>query len=194
MGKHCYGDDPCPVTACFSIDSGETYNGISLVSKPIRVNRYDAVYPLLLKLERPYEGASYCITLRGYNPMKAKISVSADYVYSGKTESVEDVTVTDIGLKPTFLGSLNAAVSPSNLARINFTVKVDGVPVEFGDNCRAVYGPDADMYPAKFKDTIERIIGEEIEIPAKLQEFMKGEKQSIPMAPTLEALKQYLLG
>ena len=152
MGKHCYGDAPCPVTACFSIDSGETYNGISLVSKPIRVNRYDAVYPLLLKLERPYEGASYCITLRGYNPMKAKISVSADYVYSGKTESVEEVTVTDIGLKPTFLGSLNAAVSPSNLARINFTVKVDGVPVEFGDNCRAVYGPDADMYPAKFKD------------------------------------------
>jgi TPP-dependent indolepyruvate ferredoxin oxidoreductase alpha subunit len=47
---------------------------------------------------------------------------------------------------------------------------------------------------AKFKDTIERIIGEQIEIPAKLQEFMKGEKQSIPMAPTLDALKQYLLG
>jgi threonine synthase len=49
-------------------------------------------------------------------------------------------------------------------------------------------------HPAKFKDTIERIIGEQIEIPAKLQEFMKGEKQSIPMAPTLDALKQYLLG
>ena len=152
MKKHSYGAGLSPEIAYMSIDSGETYNGISLVSKPIRVNRYDAVYPLLLKLERPYEGASYCITLRGYNPMKAKISVSADYVYSGKTESVEEVTVTDIGLKPTFLGSLNAAVSPSNLARINFTVKVDGVPVEFGDNCRAVYGPDADMYPAKFKD------------------------------------------
>ena len=49
-------------------------------------------------------------------------------------------------------------------------------------------------HPAKFKDTIERIIGEQIEIPAKLQEFMKGEKQSIPMSPTLDALKQYLLG
>ena len=49
-------------------------------------------------------------------------------------------------------------------------------------------------HPAKFKDTIERIIGEEIEIPAKLQEFMKGEKQSIPMAPTLDALKKYLMG
>ena len=49
-------------------------------------------------------------------------------------------------------------------------------------------------HPAKFKDTIERIIGEQIEIPAKLLEFMKGEKQSIPMAPTLDALKQYVLG
>ena len=48
-------------------------------------------------------------------------------------------------------------------------------------------------HPAKFKDTIEQIIGEEIEIPQKLQEFMKGEKQSIQMAPTLEALKAYLM-
>ena len=48
-------------------------------------------------------------------------------------------------------------------------------------------------HPAKFKDTIEQIIGEEIEIPEKLQAFMKGKKQSIQMAPTLEALKEYLL-
>ena len=48
-------------------------------------------------------------------------------------------------------------------------------------------------HPAKFKDTIEQIIGEGIEIPQKLQEFMKGEKQSIQMAPTLEALKAYLM-
>ena len=48
-------------------------------------------------------------------------------------------------------------------------------------------------HPAKFKDTIEQIIGEEIEIPQKLQEFMKGEKQSIQMAPTLESLKAYLM-
>ncbi len=48
-------------------------------------------------------------------------------------------------------------------------------------------------HPAKFKDTIERIIGEDIEIPQKLQEFMRGEKQSVPMEPTLEALKAYLL-
>ncbi|MBO5699026.1 MAG: threonine synthase [Bacteroidaceae bacterium] len=48
-------------------------------------------------------------------------------------------------------------------------------------------------HPAKFKDTIEHIIGQDIEIPAKLQAFMKGEKQSVQMPPTLEALKAYLM-
>ena len=33
-------------------------------------------------------------------------------------------------------------------------------------------------HPAKFKDTVEKIIGEAVEIPAKLQAFMRGEKKS----------------
>ena len=152
MEKHAYGNDPYSVTAYMTIDSGECYNGFPLVSKHVRINRYDAVYPLLLKLERPADGAPYHITLRGYNPMKSRISVSADYVYGGKKASVEEMTVTDVSLKPVFLGSLNPAAGPGNLTRIDFTVKVDGVPVEFGDDCRAHYGPGADMYPAKYKD------------------------------------------
>ena len=32
-------------------------------------------------------------------------------------------------------------------------------------------------HPAKFKDTVEKIIGEAVEIPAKLQAFMRGEKK-----------------
>ena len=152
MEKHAYGNDPYSVTAYMTIDSGECYNGFPLVSKHVRINRYDAVYPLLLKLERPADGAPYHITLRGYNPMKSRISVSADYVYGGKKASVEEMTVTDVSLKPVFLGSLNPAAGPGNLTRIDFTVKVDGVPIEFDDNCRAYYGPGSDMYPAKFKD------------------------------------------
>lgn len=152
MKKHSYGAGLSPEIAYMSIDSGETYNGIPLLSKLIRINRYDAVYPLLLKLERPSDGAPYCITLRGYNPMRSNISVSADYVYAGQKASVREVTVSDVSLKPTFLGSLDSSVSPGNLTRIDFTVKVDGVPVEFGDDCRAHYGPGADMYPAKYKD------------------------------------------
>lgn len=48
-------------------------------------------------------------------------------------------------------------------------------------------------HPAKFKDTVEKIIGEPVEIPAKLQAFMQGEKQSVPMTKAFEDFKHYLL-
>lgn len=48
-------------------------------------------------------------------------------------------------------------------------------------------------HPAKFKDTVEGILGETVEIPAKLQAFMQGEKQSLPMSREFAAFKQYLL-
>lgn len=48
-------------------------------------------------------------------------------------------------------------------------------------------------HPAKFKDTVERIIGEEVQIPEKLQAFMRGEKQSLSMSKDFTDFKQYLL-
>ena len=48
-------------------------------------------------------------------------------------------------------------------------------------------------HPAKFKDTVEKIIGEPVEIPAKLQAFMQGKKQSVPMTRAFEDFKRYLL-
>ena len=48
-------------------------------------------------------------------------------------------------------------------------------------------------HPAKFKSTVESIIGHEIEIPQKLAEFMKGTKQSIQMPKDFEDFKEYLL-
>ncbi|MDD4488923.1 MAG: threonine synthase [Paludibacter sp.] len=48
-------------------------------------------------------------------------------------------------------------------------------------------------HPAKFLDTVQNIIGEEIEIPEKLREFMKGEKQSLQMSKEFESFKSYLL-
>jgi threonine synthase len=47
--------------------------------------------------------------------------------------------------------------------------------------------------PAKFLETVESIIGDKVEIPVKLQEFMKGTKQSIPMAKDFESFKEYLM-
>jgi len=48
-------------------------------------------------------------------------------------------------------------------------------------------------HPAKFLETVENIIGEKIEIPEKLKEFMKGEKQSLPMSKDFEDFKTYLM-
>jgi threonine synthase len=48
-------------------------------------------------------------------------------------------------------------------------------------------------HPAKFLETVESILGEKIEIPEKLQEFMKGEKKSESMSKSFEDFKAYLL-
>jgi len=48
-------------------------------------------------------------------------------------------------------------------------------------------------HPAKFLETVEGIIGEKVEIPQKLQEFMKGEKKSLPLSKDFETFKRYLL-
>ena len=48
-------------------------------------------------------------------------------------------------------------------------------------------------HPAKFKDTVDSILSESIEFPAKLQAFMKGVKQSVPMSKDFADFKQYLL-
>lgn len=48
-------------------------------------------------------------------------------------------------------------------------------------------------HPAKFKETVDAILGREIPIPDKLQAFMQGEKQSIALPNDFDCFKQYLL-
>ncbi|MBR6035945.1 MAG: threonine synthase [Bacteroidaceae bacterium] len=48
-------------------------------------------------------------------------------------------------------------------------------------------------HPAKFKSTVDGILGADIEIPAKLQAFMKGTKQSVPMNKDFASFKQFLM-
>ena len=47
-------------------------------------------------------------------------------------------------------------------------------------------------HPAKFLQTVESIIGAEVEIPRKLQAFMRGTKQSVPMEKDFASFKAYL--
>ncbi len=48
-------------------------------------------------------------------------------------------------------------------------------------------------HPAKFKDTIDKILGEDIDIPAVLQEFMKGKKETVELSSDFKSLKEFLL-
>ena len=48
-------------------------------------------------------------------------------------------------------------------------------------------------HPAKFKDTVSGIIGSEVQVPEKLQTFMKGTKLSVPMSKDFASFKSYLL-
>lgn len=48
-------------------------------------------------------------------------------------------------------------------------------------------------HPAKFKETVENSIKEEIEIPETLQKFISRQKQSVKLPATFSALKRHLL-
>jgi threonine synthase len=48
-------------------------------------------------------------------------------------------------------------------------------------------------HPAKFRDTVERIIGMPVAIPEKLQDFMRGNKVSVALPADFDAFKSFLL-
>ncbi len=48
-------------------------------------------------------------------------------------------------------------------------------------------------HPAKFKDTVDHILGIDLPIPEKLQTFMCGEKQSVAMSKDFANFKAFLL-
>ena len=48
-------------------------------------------------------------------------------------------------------------------------------------------------HPAKFLEKVEAILGTKVEIPQKLQEFMKGTKQSVDMTKEFTYFKAFLL-
>ena len=48
-------------------------------------------------------------------------------------------------------------------------------------------------HPAKFKDTVESIIGEEIDVPEKLRKFINGKKQTVKMPSGFHSFKKFLL-
>ena len=49
-------------------------------------------------------------------------------------------------------------------------------------------------HPAKFTETVEEIVGKgNVPMPERLQEFMKGEKKTVPMGMEFGEFRKYLL-
>ena len=48
-------------------------------------------------------------------------------------------------------------------------------------------------HPAKFKETVESIIEDEVAIPAKLAAFMKGTKSTVKLSSSFPSFKKYLM-
>ena len=48
-------------------------------------------------------------------------------------------------------------------------------------------------HPAKFKETVDRIIGGNVEIPERLAAFMRGQKQSIELSKNFEDFKAFIM-
>jgi len=59
-------------------------------------------------------------------------------------------------------------------------------PGEIGIFCETAH-------PAKFKEKVDDILGIDIPIPERLQAFMNGKKQSVPMSKDYRDFKKYLL-
>ena len=63
----------------------------------------------------------------------------------------------------------------------------DGLkPGEVGIFCETAH-------PAKFKEKVDAILSIDIEIPERLQAFMKGQKHSVPMSKDFADFKAYLM-
>lgn len=64
---------------------------------------------------------------------------------------------------------------------------IDGLqPGEVGVFCETAH-------PAKFKEKVDEILSIDVEIPERLANFMKGQKQSVPMTKDFADFKQYLM-
>lgn len=179
-GLYPYDTEPTYDTETVRISSKETYNGAPIYTKDIEVRIYNKLFPLLIKLEKAATD-TYNIVLRGQNPLKLGIAVGYtstvqgvsqnrsglelyDYISNGKRT---DRTVNINGREFTQINNIS---TPSDLSRINFNVRgvnqgtkgvvaypklLSSEQIYMGANSAATYGPDSDLRPYIFSDTVE---------------------------------------
>lgn len=149
------------------IESVETYNGKPLIQKEVKFE-YHEPSPLLFKVEKINGSSNYSLVVRGKNPFKEKIKISATYTIRESENSlltgfsIPSKTVVDINDEPTLIGTFDARVNPTSLAEIDIQVFIDDKPIF--TNSSPQWGPRENQYPQLFEklpeDTEVTIYGE----------------------------------
>lgn len=178
-GLYPYGAEPTYTYETVRISSRETYNGVPLYSKDIRVRVYDKLFPLLMKIEKN-DDAFYEVVLRGQNPMGLGLSMSVAYTGNGKSYSLAETAAVSyigkdgvlingaVGVRGKSMGTLDVNTKPSNLSSVDFRIAGVGAiagsdtcvlaypkmlssePVYVGEGNKAMFGPGSSRYPAKY--------------------------------------------
>jgi threonine synthase len=127
------------------------------------------------------------INLYGGGQQKA-VKITPEEAYNAITREISGATYNDEQIKAAMLKALNEdgyVCDPHGAC--GYQALVDDLkPGEVGIFLETAH-------PAKFKDTVEAIIGKEVKIPATLQKFMAGTKKSLPMSGKFDDFKAFLL-
>ena len=122
------------MTEIVRVRSKETYNGIPVFAKDIKVRVYDKLFPLLINVERQAPDAPYSVFVRGQNPMKLGLSVEAAYTCIGGTQGKMSMNTccgekngqkvdSAVDFHGQYIGSMTGDVLPVDLRRMDFVIR-----------------------------------------------------------------------
>ena len=115
-------------------------------------------------------------------------ALSPEDTHAAITSLIDGVTYSDEQIKETMRQCYEETkyiLDPHGAC--GYQALVDGLkPGEIGVFCETAH-------PAKFKEKVDDILSIDVTIPDRLAAFMKGQKQSVPMAKDFSDFKQYLL-
>lgn len=130
---YSYESEPTYETETVRISSKETYNGKPIYTKDIKVRIYNKLFPLLIKLEKAVTN-TYDIVVRGQNPMKLGLNVSATCTVQGENKNIPGFERYDyisngkrtdrtVNINGRGFAQINNISTPSDLSRIDFSVQ-----------------------------------------------------------------------
>ena len=115
-------------------------------------------------------------------------SLSAEETHQAITDLISGCTYSDEQIRETMRQCYadNGYVLDPHGACGYRALKEQLRPGEVGVFCETAH-------PAKFKEKVDEILGTDIDIPERLQAFMRGQKQSVPLSKEFADFKQFLL-